>query len=72
MNKKGQITIPKDVRDFAKLFPGMKCEVTCNDGKHIVITPYNYKCSECGASIPEGTTSSYCEKCQKSRSGRIY
>ena len=71
LNKRGQITIPADIRSTLKAFAGMKFEARVSDNK-ITLTPYNYECADCGAKIPEGSSSSFCEKCRKKRRIRVY
>lgn len=71
LNKRGQITIPEDIRSSLNAFPGMKFEAELRDGK-IMLISYHYKCADCGAKIPEGTKSSLCEKCSEKRITHVY
>ena len=71
LNKRGQITIPEDIRSSLSAFPGMKFEAELREGK-IVLIPYHYKCADCGSEIPEGTKIRFCEKCTKKRITQVY
>ena len=46
MTQKGQVTIPKDVRDSLHLVTGDKVEFVLNDRNEIVIKPVNRKVME--------------------------
>ena len=39
MSAKGQFVLPKAVREYLKLLPGCKVDVTIDDQKRLVITP---------------------------------
>ena len=71
VDKRGKITIPKNIRKGLGIFAGMNVEIK-NDGNKIVIIPYNYKCNECGADIPEGTQYFRCAECQKKYTIYVY
>lgn len=58
MTSKGQLTIPKDVRDALKLEPGMRFYVTVRDGQ-VVAVPKNKKLSDLAGALgkpPSGET----------------
>ena len=73
INAKGQITIPKQFRKMIGFFPGIKCHVYYSySEKGILIKPYNYKCKDCGARIPDGTEADFCPECIEKRSVKVY
>ena len=39
MSAKGQFVLPKAVREYFKLLPGAKVDVTIDDQKRLVLTP---------------------------------
>jgi len=39
MTSKGQITIPKEVRDILKLHSGDRLEFSCEEGGRVLVTP---------------------------------
>ena len=58
MTSKGQLTIPKDVRDALKLEPGMRFYVTVRDGQ-VVAVPTHKKLSDLAGALgkpPSGET----------------
>lgn len=50
MTSKGQLTIPKEVRDALKLKPGMRFYVTVRDGQ-VVAVPKNKKLSDLAGAL---------------------
>lgn len=39
MSAKGQFVLPKAVREYLKLLPGSKVDITIDDQKRLIITP---------------------------------
>ena len=71
VDKRGKITIPKDIREHLGIFGGMKFEIK-EIGSKIVITPYHYKCTECGADIPDGSEYPRCDRCMEKDTRYVY
>ena len=51
INKKGQITVPKEIREKYGLVQGITLDIRA-DGDKIVIKP-TYTCHNCGKALPD-------------------
>ena len=51
INKKGQITIPKEFREKHGLVPGISLDIRA-DGDKIIVKPA-YTCHNCGKALPD-------------------
>ena len=67
INKKGQITIPKKLRDKYSISPDVTLTIKDNDGK-FTIEPLNF-CHTCKKALPDGAE---CPNCPPPETIYIY
>lgn len=71
INKKGQITIPKEFREKYGLVPGISLDIRADGGK-IIIKPA-YTCHNCGKALPDDLGSrGTCADCPTPKTVIIY
>ena len=67
INERGQITIPKELREKYALLPGIKLTVEERDGK-ILLQPSNF-CPSCKKALPDGES---CPDCPPPKTTYVY